>query len=147
MTQQEQMQAVIDDIGMVQSVIVNVRSHSSWGPSQGVETLVDGHLRVSLALSEDEETMVPVTYVDLTPEEERRILLTFDPLSALAGTDDEKLAELVAQVAEEMPIESEMDVDAIVQADTSAVDAIAADTRCACCREQCAEGCGCYRGV
>ena len=82
------MKGVLDQVGWVQSVIVNrVTGH-----------LIDGHMRVSLALREDAKT-IPVAYVELTPEEESLVLATLDPLGALAGTDKEKLAELLAEVS------------------------------------------------
>lgn len=86
--QQDAMKGILDQVGWVQSVIVNKRTGH----------LVDGHLRVSLALREDLPT-VPVAYVDLSPEEEALVLATLDPLAALAVTDKEKLAELLAEVS------------------------------------------------
>lgn len=86
--QQDAMKGVLDQVGWVQSVIVNRRTGH----------LVDGHMRVSLALREDAAT-IPVAYVDLSPEEEALVLATLDPLAALAGTDKEKLAELLAEVS------------------------------------------------
>jgi DNA modification methylase len=59
--------------------------------------VVDGHLRVATAISNDEPT-VPVLYVDLTEEEEKKILLTIDPIAGMAAIDDEKFRELVAEV-------------------------------------------------
>lgn len=38
---------------------------------------------------------IPVTFVNLTEEEERAILATFDPLSAMAGKDEEIFKSLV----------------------------------------------------
>ena len=86
--QQDAMKGILDQVGWVQSVIVN----------RTTGHLVDGHLRVSLALREDLPT-VPVAYVDLTPEEEALVLATLDPLAALAVTDKDKLAELLAEVS------------------------------------------------
>jgi DNA modification methylase len=86
-TQQDALAGILSEVGWVQSVIVNrVTGH-----------LVDGHLRVSLALREDEPT-IPVAYVDLTPEEERLILATIDPLTGMAVIDKEKLSELLNEV-------------------------------------------------
>ena len=89
-------------VGFVQGVIVNKRSAASWGVQRHVETVVDGHLRVQLALSRDEETPVPVVYVDLEPDEERLVLTTFDPVGALAGADRERLDELVGTLPNEL---------------------------------------------
>jgi len=83
---------VLDEVGYVATVLVNRRTGR----------LVDGHLRVDLALSR-REAAIPVTYVDLSPEEEAIVLASLDPLSAMAGTDDEKIRALLASVS----IESE----------------------------------------
>ena len=53
--------------------------------------LIDGHLRQSL----DPEADVPVLDVDLSEEEERLILATFDPIGAMAETDREVLGALL----------------------------------------------------
>jgi ParB-like chromosome segregation protein Spo0J len=86
-TQQDAVAGVLEEVGWVQSVIVN----------RTTGHLIDGHLRVSIALRDDEPT-IPVVYVDLSEAEEALILATLDPLAALAGTDREKLAELLAEV-------------------------------------------------
>ena len=85
--QQDALSAVLDNIGWVQRVIVNKRTAH----------IVDGHLRVSLAISRNEPS-VPVVYVDLSEDEERAVLATIDPLSAMAATDSAKLAELLDSV-------------------------------------------------
>lgn len=86
--QQDALSDVLGEVGWVQSVIVN----------RTTGHLVDGHLRVSLALREDAAT-IPVSYVELSLEEEALVLATLDPLSTLAGTDKEKLNELLAEVS------------------------------------------------
>jgi predicted RNA binding protein with dsRBD fold (UPF0201 family) len=85
--QQDALSAVLDNVGWVQRVIVN----------RNTGHIVDGHLRVSLAISRN-ETEVPVVYVDLTEQEELAVLATIDPLSAMAATDSAKLAELLESV-------------------------------------------------
>lgn len=85
-SQQEALAGVLAQVGWVQTIIVN----------QQTGNMIDGHLRAILA---DRVGMdqVPVTYVDLSEEEEAIILATFDPLGALAGRDDDKLKELLAE--------------------------------------------------
>jgi hypothetical protein len=56
--------------------------------------VVDGHARIEEAISRHEKT-VPVLYVDLSPEEERLVLASFDPISAMAIHDQERLNELL----------------------------------------------------
>jgi hypothetical protein len=86
-SQQDALAGVLSEVGWVQSVIVNQRTGH----------LIDGHLRVQVALR-DESKSVPVVYVDLSIEEETLILATLDPLSMLAGTDKEKLAEILSEI-------------------------------------------------
>jgi len=59
--------------------------------------VVDGHLRVELALAR-KEGLVPVVYVDLDEAEERLVLASLDPLAAMATTDASMLAGLIADV-------------------------------------------------
>lgn len=106
--QQESLAGVLDDVGWVQKVIVNRRTSEAWGASQGVETLVDGHLRVTLALRSGDETPVPVEYVDLSPEEESLVLASLDPIAAMAAADKPKLAELMNRIQTDKPALQEM---------------------------------------
>lgn len=85
--QQEALRGVINDIGFIKSVTVNKRTGR----------VVDGHLRVTLALR-DGIPLIPVEYVDLTDEEEAEALLTIDPIAALAGSDKTNLETLLNQV-------------------------------------------------
>ena len=80
--------AVVRDVGMVQSVIVNQRT----------QRIIDGHLRVSMAVR-DKVERIPVVYVDLDESEEAVILSTLDPIGAMAGKSAGILEQLVAQVA------------------------------------------------
>src|SRR5438067_1943977 len=68
--QQDALTGALNEIGWLQDVIINKRTSEEWPVGdRGVETLVDGHLRVKLALRY-EQPSVPVKYVDLTPAEE-----------------------------------------------------------------------------
>jgi len=100
--QQESLHGVIQEIGVIQDVIVNRRTSPEWGRDQGVETLLDGHLRVTLALR-DGQLFIPVKYVDLTPNEERLALATLDPISALAQADAGKLDALLKEAHTDNP--------------------------------------------
>jgi hypothetical protein len=86
--QQDALAGVLNEVGWVQRVIVNQRTGH----------IVDGHLRVSLALQRNEPT-IPVVYVDLDEAEEALVLATLDPLSALATTDAGKLDELLRDIS------------------------------------------------
>jgi hypothetical protein len=82
--QRDALAGLLDQVGWVQDVVVNRRTGH----------LVDGHLRVELARSRN-ETKVPVVYVDLSEEEEALVLVSLDPLAAMATADPEKLAALL----------------------------------------------------
>lgn len=97
-SQQAALAGVLSDVGLIQSVIINKRTSEQWRQNDRfVETLVDGHLRVQLALSKGQKS-IPAVYVDLTPGEEAEVLATFDPLSALAVADKEQLDALLRDV-------------------------------------------------
>tara|TARA_Y100000401_G_C8323129_1_gene226612 strand:+ start:1812 stop:2468 length:657 start_codon:yes stop_codon:yes gene_type:complete len=85
--QQEAMTGVLDEIGWVQNIIVNQRT----------SRVIDGHMRVEVAITEG-ASEVPVVYVDLSDEEERTILATYDPIAAMAVSDSEKMSELLADI-------------------------------------------------
>ena len=85
--QQDALGDALDDIGWIQQVVVNRQSGH----------LIDGHLRVSLAMRNNEQT-VPVLYVDLDDREEALALATLDPIAAMAAADKQKLDELLRDV-------------------------------------------------
>lgn len=88
--QQEALTGVLDKVGWVSGVIINKRTGF----------VVDGHLRVSLALRRHEPT-IPVQYIDVTEEEEMLVLATLDPLAAMAVSDTDKLGELLEQLGDQ----------------------------------------------
>lgn len=55
--------------------------------------VVDGHARVEEAITAG--ASVPVLYLDLSEEDERFVLATLDPISALASYDSEVLEQLL----------------------------------------------------
>jgi len=85
--QRDALEAAIDRVGFVQGVIVNTTTGH----------VVDGHLRVDLAMERHEQS-IAVDYVELTEEEEAVVLATLDPLSAMAGRDQDVLDDLLASV-------------------------------------------------
>jgi hypothetical protein len=82
--QQRALAGALAEVGWVAQALVNRRTGH----------LVDGHLRVELAVARGEPA-VPVTYVDLSEDEERTVLATLDPLGAMATADAAKLEELL----------------------------------------------------
>ena len=83
-SQQDALEGVLKEVGVVQNVLVNRQTGH----------LIDGHLRVELALRSG-QPKVPITYVDLTEKEEAEVLATLDPIAALASADASKLEELL----------------------------------------------------
>tara|TARA_Y100001938_G_C8087244_1_gene432811 strand:- start:190 stop:678 length:489 start_codon:yes stop_codon:yes gene_type:complete len=86
--QQRATEQAMERVGWIDEVTVNKRTGM----------VLDGHMRVAIALRRDEET-VPVRYVDLSPEDELIALRTFDPLGSLAAYDDDLLDDLSREVA------------------------------------------------
>jgi DNA modification methylase len=85
--QREALQAALREVGWIQNVIVN----------KNTGTIVDGHLRVDLAIEEG-ATVVPVTYVDLTPDQEKAALASYDAITILAGLDEARYERLIADI-------------------------------------------------
>lgn len=85
--QQDALAGVLNEVGWVSEVIVNKRTG----------LVVDGHLRVELAISREEPT-IPVRYVDLDEAEEALVLATLDPLAGMAVAAKDQLDALLADV-------------------------------------------------
>lgn len=85
--QAEVMEDTLEQIGWVQNIVVN----------KTTGRIVDGHLRVALALKEELAT-IPVTYVELTDAEEAQALATIDPVSAMARSNKDALARVLDNV-------------------------------------------------
>lgn len=82
--QREALRDLLGQVGWVQQIIVNRQTGH----------LIDGHLRVQLAI-EDSEPTIPVGYVDLDLNEERIVLASLDPLGNLAVPDTAALQKLL----------------------------------------------------
>lgn len=66
--------------------------------------IIDGHLRAETA----GDSMVPVLVLDVTEAEADKILLTLDPLAAMAGADKIKLDGLLREAEMQAPALQEM---------------------------------------
>lgn len=86
--QRRALRAAIGEVGYVQPVVVNRRTGN----------IVDGHLRVELA-KEDGIAAIPVIYIDVTEQEEMKLLSTIDPISNMAVIDHQIFDDLLKQVA------------------------------------------------
>lgn len=85
--QAEAVDAALDTIGWITPVIVNVTTGH----------VVDGHLRIVDAIGRDEPT-VPVAYVELSEDEERLAIATFDAIAGMAGVDKDALRANVIEL-------------------------------------------------
>ena len=85
--QQNALSGVLKEVGLDQNVVAN----------RTTGHFVDGHLRVLLAMRENQPT-VPVTWVELSEEEEHLILASLDPLAAMATADAGALDALLSSV-------------------------------------------------
>lgn len=101
--QQKHVKGSLDNIGWFRSVLVNLRTSDEWEvPHRNKKTVIDGHLRLDLALRNGEDK-IPVEYVDLTPDEEKIALASIDPLTAMAETDEKMFEDLMISIDTEVP--------------------------------------------
>ncbi len=77
----------LSEVGWLQTVVVN----------RPTGNIIDGHMRVQLAIEGGEPT-IPVTYVDLSAHDEAKALALFDPVGALAREHNPIMEELIRQV-------------------------------------------------
>ena len=87
--QQISLSGVLDDIGFISPVIVN----------RTTGHMVDGHLRVQLALR-NHVPNIPVIYVELSKEEEAEALITLDPIANMAAADMRNLEALIGDLGQ-----------------------------------------------
>ncbi|RMF99475.1 MAG: hypothetical protein D6741_08450 [Planctomycetota bacterium] len=92
-SQRDRLKAVLAEIGYADALIARELEDGSL-------QLLDGHLRAETT----PETEVPVLIVDLDDAEAETFLAFFDPLAALAESDDQRLRDLLADIATESPV-------------------------------------------
>lgn len=85
--QQDALKGVLAEVGIADAVLARELPDGSL-------MLIDGHLRAETLGDGD----VPVLVLDVTEAEADKILLLFDPLSGMAGTEKQKLDELLRSV-------------------------------------------------
>jgi ParB-like chromosome segregation protein Spo0J len=85
--QQRALAGALAEVGWVAEVLVNLTTGH----------VVDGHLRIELAISRSEPN-VPVTYVELTEAEERLVLASLDPIGGMADAEALALEYLLADL-------------------------------------------------
>jgi hypothetical protein len=86
-SQRDALRGVLAEIGYADALLARELD-------DGALELVDGHLRAETT----PDAVVPVLVLDVSAAEADKILLTLDPLAGLAGLDQDRLAELVAEV-------------------------------------------------
>ena len=89
--QRASLRGSLNEIGWIAPVIVSAISGK----------LLDGHARIEEALSKDDKTPVPFIKVNVTEDEERLILASFDPITNQATYDQEALSELLSNLQTE----------------------------------------------
>ena len=85
--QKAAMSGILAEVGMVDALLVREIG-------DGTYEIVDGHMRAGMM----PDQMVPVLVLDVTPEEATKILLTFDPISAMATANAVTLDALLREV-------------------------------------------------
>jgi hypothetical protein len=85
--QREALRGVLEEVGYADALLAREL------PNGGLE-LIDGHLRAEIT----PETLVPVLVLDVSEAEAAKILVTLDPLAALAEADAAKLDQILRQV-------------------------------------------------
>ena len=88
--QRRLLEAALDDLGHVGKIVV----------SQRTRRVLNGHLRVELAIGRDAET-IPVTWIDVDEDEELVVLAFFDQIGEGAEIDPAKLKSTLSQVTTE----------------------------------------------
>ena len=86
------MAAVLAVVGWVDEIIVNQTSGH----------ILNGHLRVELAISRHEAT-VPVKWVEVSLRDELAILASFDPMASMASSDRAGLDALLRELTRRPP--------------------------------------------
>lgn len=100
--QREALRGSLDALGWIAPVIVNVNNGNH---------VLDGHARIEEALTRNEDMLLPVLEVDLSEDEEKLFLASFDYITYMADYDRDALDTLLTDL----------------QADDSAMSAIIAD--------------------
>jgi uncharacterized protein YihD (DUF1040 family) len=87
--QRDAFRGLVSEIGFAGAVLENLTTGN----------LIDGHLRIEEALSIDENQLIPCVQVELTEAEEKLLLASYDPISAMATVDKEVLDTLLREVS------------------------------------------------
>lgn len=120
--QQDAIEAALDEVGWVQDIIINLRSSELWGRDRNVATVLDGHARIKIALRREQKS-VPVKYVDLSPIEEKKMLIALDRTTSMAVEDSAMLLDLINSLENEGEIPTvDENVIALLESNASLPD-------------------------
>jgi len=86
LAQQKTMASILKRVGWVQAVVVNQRTGR----------ILDGHMRVAMAISANQK--VPVNYVDIDEADEPLVIATFDHVASQSVLDDDMFVGLIQQI-------------------------------------------------
>jgi DNA modification methylase len=86
--QRAALEAILNEVGVADAVLTRQLP-------DGRLQILDGHLRSDVL----KDAEVPVLVLDLNDEEAKKLLLTLDPLAAMAGADSEQLDALMREVS------------------------------------------------
>ncbi|MBI4565181.1 MAG: DNA modification methylase, partial [Planctomycetes bacterium] len=85
--QREALKGILAEVGYADALLTRELPDGSL-------QLIDGHLRAETT----PDMEVPVLVLDLNEEEAAKLLVTLDPLAAMAGSDGDRLESLLAEV-------------------------------------------------
>lgn len=91
--QQDALRAILAEIGYAGALLAREQDDGSL-------QLIDGHLRAETT----PDQLLPVLVLDVTEAEAHKLLAFYDPISALAGRDEERARELAAEVETSSPV-------------------------------------------
>jgi hypothetical protein len=94
--QKDALQGILDEIGYADALLAR--------EVDGKLILIDGHLRRETT----PDSMVPVLVLDVSESEAQKMLMTLDPLAAMAGTDKDQLKVLFENVETESQAVADM---------------------------------------
>jgi len=103
-SQEDALEGAIETVGVIKSLLINLRTSEEWPQGErDIPTIIDGHLRVAMAIRAEQEAL-PAEYCDLSPRDEAIVLATLDPLSALAFAHKDKLDFLLREMPDAMDV-------------------------------------------
>jgi DNA modification methylase len=88
-SQMAALRGVLNDVGFAGALVARELP-------DGALQLIDGHARAEIAA--DADTMLPVLITNLSEQEAKYVMLTFDPIAQMAEADADRLAALLQSV-------------------------------------------------